>query len=67
MALVARIIGLSLLIGGLGAGLGFAFFGRYPDWSGISLLLACVGAIIGAMAGTARETVTALRQKTSDS
>jgi hypothetical protein len=63
MALIARIIGLSLLTGGLGAGLGFAFFGKNPDWSGISLLLACVGGIIGAVAGAARETVTALRQR----
>ncbi len=65
MAMIARILGLSLLTGGLGAGLGFALFGKSPDWSGISLLLACVGAIIGALAGTARETVTALRQKPS--
>jgi len=63
MALIARIIGLSFLTGGLGAGLGFAFFGKNPDWSGISLLLACVGGIIGAVAGAARETVTALRQR----
>jgi hypothetical protein len=65
MALIARILGLSLLTGGLGAGLGFALFGNTPDWSGISLLLGCVGAMIGALAGTARETVTALRQKPS--
>jgi hypothetical protein len=62
MALIARIIGLSLLTGGLGVGLGFAFFGKNPDWGGIALVLACVGAIVGALAGTARETVTALRQ-----
>jgi hypothetical protein len=66
MALIARIIGLSLLTGGLGAGLGFALFGKNPDWSGISLLLACVGGIIGAVAGAARETVTALRQRQGD-
>jgi hypothetical protein len=65
MALIARIIGLSLLTAGLGAGLGFAFFGQGRDWIGIALLLACVGAIIGALAGTAREIVTALRQKPS--
>ena len=65
MAMIARIIGLSLLTAGLGAGLGFAFFGSYSDWTGISLLLACVGAIVGALAGTARETATALRQKPS--
>jgi hypothetical protein len=63
MAMIARIIGLSLLTSGLGAGLGFAFFGRDPDWGGISLLLACVGGIIGAIAGAAREVVTALRQR----
>jgi len=57
MALIARIIGVSLITAGLGAGLGFAFFGRNPDSSGISLLLACVGAIIGAVAGAAREIV----------
>jgi hypothetical protein len=65
MAMVARIIGLSLLTAGLGAGLGYEFFGDHSDWSGISLLLGCVGAIIGALAGAARETVTALRQKPS--
>jgi hypothetical protein len=57
MALIARIIGLSLLTAGLGAGLGFAFFRQSPDWTGISLLLACVGGIIGAVAGAAREIV----------
>ena len=62
MALIARIIGLSLLTAGLGAGLGFAFFGQSRDWIGISLLLACAGGIIGAIAGAAREVVTARRQ-----
>jgi hypothetical protein len=66
MALIARIIGLSLVTGGLGAALGFALFGKSPDWSGISLLLACVGGIIGAVAGAARETVTVLRQRQVD-
>jgi hypothetical protein len=68
MALIARIIGLSLLTGGLGVGLGFALFGKYPDSSGdrvVCLLLACVGVSIGALAETAREIVTALRQKPS--
>ena len=48
MALIARLIGLSLLIGGLGAGLGMTVFARDPDRGGISLLLACDGAIVGA-------------------
>ncbi len=63
MALVVRIIGLSLVTAGLGAGLGFALFGGHSDSTGVSLLLACVGAIIGAVAGAASETVTALRQR----
>jgi len=65
MAMIGRIFGVSLIAGGLGAGLGFAFFGRNPDWSGVSLVLGCVGAIVGALAGTAREAVAALRQKPS--
>ena len=64
MALIARIIGLSLLTGGLGAGLGIAFFGgsgRYEDFIIPVFLLACVGAIIGAIAGAAREIATGKR------
>jgi hypothetical protein len=66
MATILRIIGLSLLTSVLGAGLGFAIFGKYPDWTGISLLLTCVGGIIGAAAGVAREIVTALRRGPSN-
>jgi hypothetical protein len=68
MALIARIIGVSLLTGGLALGLGVAFFGKYPDSNGdrvFCLLLAFVGAIVGALAGTAREIVIGLRQKPS--
>jgi hypothetical protein len=61
MAMIARIIGVSLLTAGLGAGIGFVLFGQNPDWRGISLIFACLGAPIGALAGAARETVTALR------
>ena len=66
MVLIARIVGLSLLTSGLGAGVGFALFGKSPGWNGISLLLGCVGGIIGAVAGAAREIVTALRRKPLD-
>ena len=62
MALIARIIGLSLFIGALAAVLGFVLFNENSDWSGASLLLGCVGALIGAVAGAAREIVTARRQ-----
>lgn len=65
MGMIARIIGVSLLTGVLGAGLGFALFGKNSDGSGISLVVACVGAVLGALAGSARETVTGLRQKPS--
>ena len=65
MAVIARIFVWSLLTGGLGAGLGHACFGQYPYSEYIIpvLGLACVGGIIGAVAGAARETVTALRQR----
>jgi hypothetical protein len=71
MALIARIIGLSLFTAGAGAGLGFALFGQNSpssgrqDWIIISVLLACAGGIIGAIAGTAWEIVIALRQRPS--
>ena len=67
MAMIARIFGVSLIGGGLAVGLGFAFFGHNPDYSGISLLLACVGGIIGAIAGAAREIVTRISQMTAES
>lgn len=60
-----RVIGVSLIVAGVGAGLGFALFGRSPDWTGVSLLLGLTGAIIGAIAGASREIAAALRQKPS--
>ena len=63
MAMVARMLGLSLLTAGLGAGLGHVLFWPGRDSIGISLLLGCVGGIIGAIAGAAREIVAAQRQK----
>lgn len=59
--LVARILGWSLFTAGLAAWLGYALFGKYSDWVGISVLLACVGGVIGAVAAAAQEIVTALR------
>ena len=63
MALIVRIIGLSLVTGGLGAGLGLAFFRQYSDYTIPTLLLACAGGIIGAVAGAAREIAAAQRQR----
>ena len=64
MALIARIIGVSLLTGGMGAGLGIAFFSRseIADYSFAVFVLACVGAIIGAVAGAAREIAAGKRE-----
>jgi hypothetical protein len=67
MAVVGRIIGYSLLTAGLGAVFGFALFSQLPDHdrNGISFVLACLGAIVGAVAGAAGEIVTAQRRLTS--
>jgi len=66
MAVVGRIIRVSLLTSGLGAGLGYALFGlgrEGREWIIVSFLLACVGAIVGAVAGAAGEIVAAQRRK----
>ena len=62
---VARVLGLALLASGLGAGLGYVLFGHYPSSDSIvlCLVLGCVGGIIGAVAGAAREIVTALQHR----
>jgi hypothetical protein len=66
MAVVARIIGYSLLTAGLGAGIGYALVwnapDNAPDWRGLSFVLACLGTIVGAVAGAAGEIVTAQRR-----
>ncbi len=65
MVLIARILGLSLLTSGIGAGLGLACFRQYSDYIIPTLCLGCVGGIVGAIAGAAGEIVTALRQRPS--
>ncbi len=64
MAVVARIIGYSLLTAGLGAVLGFALFSQLPDHdrNGLSFVLACLGTLVGVVAGAAGEIVTAQRR-----
>jgi hypothetical protein len=66
MAVVAKIIGYSLLTAGLGAVLGFALFSQLSDHerNGLSFVLACLGTIVGAVAGAAGEIVTAQRRLT---
>jgi len=68
MALIARILGVSLLTGALVAGLLLALLKPDPHSYDIVaiLFLACVGGIIEAVAGAAREIVSAQRQKASD-
>ena len=62
MALIARVIGVSLFTSGVGVLLGLVLFEQYPDRGIVSLCLACVGGIVGGVAGAAREVVTALRE-----
>ena len=64
MAVVARIIGYSLLTAGLGAVVGAAFFWQLPDHdrNGLSFVLACLGPLVGVVAGAAGEIVTAQRR-----
>ena len=66
MAVVSRIIGYSFLTAGLGAVIGAAFFWQLPDHdrNGLSFVLACLGTIVGAVAGAAGEIVTAQRRIT---
>jgi hypothetical protein len=67
MALIARIFGVALLTSALVAGLLLALI--RPDRNStdivVILFLACVGGVIGAVAGAAREIVSAQRQKAS--
>ena len=64
MAVVARIIGCSLLTAGPGAVLGFAIFSQPPDLdrNGLSFVLTNLGTIVGAVADVAGEIVTAQRR-----
>ncbi len=73
MALIARILGVSLLTSALVAGLGLvllrsASHHAVPSSEYVipALFLACVGGVIGAVAGAAREIVSAQRQKASN-
>jgi predicted ABC-type sugar transport system permease subunit len=62
MDLLIRVFGLSALGAGFGALLGFLLFaGNYEV--GVSLLLGCVGAVVGAIAGAALEITTAMRRR----
>ncbi|MGC8643736.1 MAG: hypothetical protein ACP5XB_28080 [Isosphaeraceae bacterium] len=66
MAVVARIIGYSLLTAGLGVvfGFGLALFAQISDHerNGLSFVLACLGTLVGAVAGAAGEIVMAQRR-----
>jgi hypothetical protein len=68
MVLIARILGVSLLTSALVAGLGLALLKPDPHSPDIVVVffLACVGGVIGAIAGAAREIVSAQRQKASN-
>ena len=73
MALIARILGVSLLTSALVAGLGLALLKSVSHHAMPSseyiipvLFLACVGGVIGAVAGAAREIVSTQRQNISN-
>ena len=68
MALIARVLGVSLITSALVTGLGIVLLSASVHAAPSSefiipgLFLACVGGIIGAVAGAAREIVDAQRQ-----
>ena len=58
MALIGRILSVSLGVGALGALVGLVLFrGPYSEYIVPVVFLASVGAVIGAIAGAAREVV----------
>jgi putative effector of murein hydrolase len=57
MALIARILGVSVLTAAFGVYLAHVFFSAYWDQVIASLVLGCTGGIIGAVAGGTREIV----------
>ena len=65
MAVVARILGYSLLTGPGAAWFVYALSGHDNGAALPAFLLACVGAIVGAVAGAAGEIVTAQRRLTT--
>jgi hypothetical protein len=72
MALIARILGVSVLTSALVAGLGLELLKSvsHPGMPSSEyiipvFILACVGGVIGSVAGAAREIVSAQRQKAS--
>jgi hypothetical protein len=64
MDVVARVIGYALLTAGLGALIGAVVFANAPenDRNGLMFVLACMGTLVGAVAGAAGEVVTAQRR-----
>ena len=64
MAVVARIVGYSLLTAALGALIGLVLFSQLEghDRNGLSFVLACLGTLVGVVAGAAGEIVRAQRR-----
>lgn len=63
---VVRVVGFAVLTGWAGWTLGRAWLGWSPGDALPCFLLACVGAVVGAVAGAAREITAARRPKEED-
>ena len=59
MKTIARVLGVAILTALLGVGLAHALFPANRDSTLAALVLGCVGGVIGAVAGAAREVVEA--------
>ena len=63
MDVISRILGVSAVMSGAGTWLGYGLFGpTYTEWLLPGLVLGCVGGLIGAIAGAAREIIIARRE-----
>jgi len=60
---ILRILGVVAVMSGAGLWLGYCLCGpTYTEWILIGLALGCVGGLIGAIAGAAREIIAARRE-----
>jgi hypothetical protein len=63
MEVILRVVGVSLLSAMLVAFVAYSCLGPGSDTTAVSLFLGCVGAVVGAIAGGAREIVIAKQKR----